>query len=142
MWLSFGVDEYFQLRKRFFSECFYSTLVFIDLDIMSLHFLRKCAYQELSSFKKNPEKFFRMWLISLSCLICQKNFYYYKHIWNLSILYLHRTKFELLYWHLVLPIIRKKFLINGYALPIHIFGHLLFYIISLNTKFCRWYLKP
>ena len=72
MWFSFGVDEYFQLRKRFFSECFYSTLVFIDLDIMSLHFLGKCAYQELSSFKKIPEKFFRMWLISLSCFICQK----------------------------------------------------------------------
>ena len=134
MWFSFGVDEYFQLRKRFFSECFYSTLVFIDLDIMSLHFLGKCAYQELSSFKKIPEKFFRMWLISHSCLICQKNFYYYKHIWNLSILYLHRTKFELLYWHLVLPIIRKKFLINGYALPIHIYLVICYFISSLWTR--------
>ena len=59
MWLSFVIYEYLRLsKKRFFTESFYSTLVFIDLDIMSLHFWGKCAYQELSSFKKNSGEIF------------------------------------------------------------------------------------
>ena len=112
MSISFVVNEYSKIvwkkslfRKVLFDIGFYWPWHYVTT------FLGKIRIPRIKFIQKSSGEIFSdvAYLSFVSHLShMSKNFYYYKHIWNLSILYLHRTKFEPLYRHLVLPIIRKS----------------------------------